>query len=129
MLRVYSVTFLYNTWNLVITRTAMKITLLYQVSHYIRVKKQRNVKTWDQQNYLVIRGFCYISNLFITRFHCNHNVEAFSNDDSLKSQCIILVHTACPLQYYLRSGAYDLTRLLTNRLLLSFTRWPNNFHR
>ena len=38
----------------------MKITLLYQVSHYIRVKKQRNIKRWDQQNYLVIRGFCYI---------------------------------------------------------------------
>ena len=31
----------------------MKITLLYQVSHYIRVKKQRNIKSWDQQNYLV----------------------------------------------------------------------------
>ena len=38
----------------------MKITLLYQVSHYIRLKKQRNIKSWDQQNYLVIRGFCYI---------------------------------------------------------------------
>ena len=38
----------------------MKITVLYQVSHYIRVKKQRNIKSWDQQNYLVIRGFCYI---------------------------------------------------------------------
>ena len=38
----------------------MKITLLYQVSHYIRVKEQRNIKSWDQQNYLVIRGFCYI---------------------------------------------------------------------
>ena len=38
----------------------MKITLLYQASHYIRVKKQRNIKSWDQQNYLVIRGFCYI---------------------------------------------------------------------
>ena len=38
----------------------MKITLLYQVSHYIRVKKERNIKSWDQQNYLVIRGFCYI---------------------------------------------------------------------
>ena len=42
----------------------MKITLLYQVSHYIRVKKQRNIKTWDQQNYLVIRGFCYIRPLY-----------------------------------------------------------------
>ena len=38
----------------------MKITLLYQVSHYIRVKKLRNIKSWDQQNYLVTRGFCYI---------------------------------------------------------------------
>ena len=32
----------------------MKITLLYQVSHYIRVKKLRNIKSWDQQSYLVI---------------------------------------------------------------------------
>ena len=38
----------------------MKFTLLYQVFHYVRVKKQRNIKIWDQQNYLVIRGFCYI---------------------------------------------------------------------
>ena len=30
----------------------MKITLLYQVSHYIRVKEQRNIKSWDKQNYL-----------------------------------------------------------------------------
>ena len=42
----------------------MEITLLYQVSHYIRVKKQRNIKSWDQQNYLVIRGFCYIRPLY-----------------------------------------------------------------
>ena len=42
----------------------MKITLLYQVSHYIRVKKQRNIKSWDQQDYLVIRGFCYIRPLY-----------------------------------------------------------------
>ena len=42
----------------------MKITLLYQVSHYIRVQKQRNIKSWDQQNYLVIRGFCYIRPLY-----------------------------------------------------------------
>ena len=50
-------------WNLVILGT-MKITLLYQVSHYIRVKKQRNIKSWDQQNYLVIRGCCYIRPLY-----------------------------------------------------------------
>ena len=42
----------------------MKITLLYQVSHYITVKKQRNIKSWDQQNYLVITGFCYIRPLY-----------------------------------------------------------------
>ena len=41
----------------------MKITLLYQVSH-IRVKKQRNIKSWDQQNYLVMRGFRYIRPLY-----------------------------------------------------------------
>ena len=42
----------------------MKITLLYRVSHYIRVKKQRNIKSWDQENYLVLRGFCYIRPLY-----------------------------------------------------------------
>ena len=42
----------------------MKITLLYQVSCYIRVKKQRNIKSWDQQIDLVIRGFCYIRPLY-----------------------------------------------------------------
>ena len=42
----------------------MEITLLYQVSYYIRVQKQRNIKSWDQQNYLVIRGFCYIRPLY-----------------------------------------------------------------
>ena len=45
-------------------RGTMKITLSYQVSHYIRVQKQRNIKSWDQQNYLVIRGFCYIRSLY-----------------------------------------------------------------
>ena len=42
----------------------MKMTLLYQVSHYIRVQNQRNIKSWDQQIYLVIRGFCYIRPLY-----------------------------------------------------------------
>ena len=42
----------------------MKTTLLYQVSHYIRVIKQRYIKGWDQQNYLVITGFCYIRPLY-----------------------------------------------------------------
>ena len=46
----------------------MKITLLhvYQVSLYIRVKKQRNIKSLHQQNYLVkySRRFCYIRPLY-----------------------------------------------------------------
>ena len=54
----------------------MKITLLYQVSHYIRVKKQRNIKSWDQQNHLVITGFCYIRPLY--------------NEVPLYSKCILL---------------------------------------
>ena len=33
---------------------SMKITLLFKVSRYIRVKKQRNIKSWDQLNHLVI---------------------------------------------------------------------------
>ena len=53
-------------WNLVNNEVlgTMKFTLLHQVSHYIRVQKQRNIKIWDQQNYLVIRGFCYIRPLY-----------------------------------------------------------------
>ena len=51
-------------WNLVITcynevLGTMKMTLVYQVSHYIRVKKQNKyLKTWDQQE------FCYIRPLY-----------------------------------------------------------------
>ena len=37
----------------------MKITLLYQVSHYINIKSTKN--------YLGIRGFCYIRPRY---FHC-----------------------------------------------------------
>ena len=51
----------------------IKISLLYQGSHCIRVKKQRNIKSWDQQNYLVIRGFCYIRPLYneVPLVHCS----------------------------------------------------------
>ena len=44
----------------------MEIALLhvYPVSPYIRVKKQQNTKSWDQQNYLVITVFCYIQTLY-----------------------------------------------------------------
>ena len=59
----------------------MKITLLYQVSNYIRVKKQRTIKSWDQQNDLVIRGFCYIRPLYNNvplYFHKIVNKQAFN---------------------------------------------------
>ena len=52
-------------WNLFITRSLGPWKLpSYQVSRYIRVKKLRNIKSWDQQNDLVIRGFCYIRPLY-----------------------------------------------------------------
>ena len=38
----------------------MKITLLYQG----KKKNQRNIKSWDQQNDLILRGFCYIRPLY-----------------------------------------------------------------
>ena len=41
----------------------MKITLLYQS------EKNRNIKSWDQKDYFVVRGFCNIRPL-LTRFHC-----------------------------------------------------------
>ena len=55
----YSGTSLYNE-----VLGTMKITLLYQVSHYIRVKNKEIIKSWDQQIHLVIRGFCYIRPLY-----------------------------------------------------------------
>ena len=57
----------------------MQITLLYQVSHYIRVKKQRNIKSWDQQNYLVTRGFCYIRPLYINEVPLYYVTTCHSN--------------------------------------------------
>ena len=68
----------------------MKITLLYQVSHYIRVKKQRNIKSWDQSNYLVIRGFCYIRPLY-------NEVPLYYQSDA--SYCTRRVH-ACNLSLF-----------------------------
>ena len=53
------------------TMKFMNITLIYPVFH-IRVKKQRNIKSWEQQNYLVIRGFCYTQPL-------NNEVSLYKN--------------------------------------------------
>ena len=36
----------------------MEITLLYQGNK--EAKQQKNTKSWDQQNYLVVKGFRYI---------------------------------------------------------------------
>ena len=48
----------------------MKITLTYTGFSLYQGKKTKKYKELGQQNYLVIRGFCYIFDLFITRFHC-----------------------------------------------------------
>ena len=77
----------------------MKITLLYQVSHYSRVKKQRNIKSWDQQNYLVIRGFCYIRpryNEVPLYIYIHVHVPELDIDFKLKRRCVrIHVHEVC----------------------------------
>ena len=52
-------------WNLVITRSLGPWKLPCYIRFLIiRVKNIRNIKSWDQQNYLVIRGFCYIRPLY-----------------------------------------------------------------
>ena len=49
----------------------MKITLLYQVSHYIRVKNTNKYKELGPAKLPCYkRSLLYISDLFITRFHC-----------------------------------------------------------
>ena len=60
-------------WNLVITRSLgpWKLPCYISFSLY-QGKKTKKYK--DQQNYLVIRGFCYTFNLFITRFHCMYSI-------------------------------------------------------
>ena len=65
---------------------AMEITLLYQVSPYIRVKKQGNTKSWDQQNYLVITGFCYIRPLYNEVPLYNTKVQPVESDNTPQSK-------------------------------------------
>ena len=73
----------------------MKITLLYQVSHYIRVNKQRNIKSLDQQNYLVIRGFCYIRPLYNEVPLYIQNVTSMRGKVALIINMSITVRTIC----------------------------------
>ena len=80
----------------------MNITLLYQVSHYIWVKKQRNIKSWDQQNYLVIRGFCYIRPLY-------NEIPLYSIADmtsSLVRYCLLFFHVGEQKINGAKSGEY-----------------------
>ena len=53
-------------WNLVITRSLgpWKLPCCIKFLIISGLKKQRNIKRWDQQKYLVIRGFCYIWPLY-----------------------------------------------------------------
>ena len=49
----------------------MKITLLYQVSHYIRVKKLKYKELGPAKSPCYKRVLLYPTS-FITRFHCTH---------------------------------------------------------
>ena len=53
-------------WNLIITEVlgTMKNYLVISGFSLYQVKKTKKYKEWDQQNYLVIRGFCYIRPLY-----------------------------------------------------------------
>ena len=85
------------------------------------VKKQRNVKSCDPQNYLVIIGFCYIRPLYnkvplyqgnfhglkvlhITRFHCIKIMKVLK----------VIVCNGRRVSEYLREG--DETIIIPNRL-------------
>ena len=72
----------------------MKITLLYQVSRYIRVKNKEIYKSWDQQNDLVIRGFCYIRPLY---------------NEVGKEHCILQIHKKIyrAVKAHIYSGSYN----------------------
>ena len=53
----------------------MKITMLYQVSHYIRVKKLKKYKELGPAKLPCYKQGFVISDLFITRFHCTHTLS------------------------------------------------------
>ena len=97
----------------------MKITLLYQVSHYIRVKTQRNIKSWDQQNDLVIRGFCYIRPLYnevplylhilLIKIKTQYNVECDQLKENLACNCLSVT---------LKKRSYDRISTTMNTIII-----------
>ena len=98
-------------WNLIITRTLgpwRLPTLLYQVSHYIRVKRQRNIKYLDQQNYLVIRGFCYIRPLYNEVPLYIKMTKFCSTESPISSLCALD-------SFIMSSKLYDFTFCTSNR--------------
>ena len=90
----------------------MKITLLYQVSCYIRVKKQRNIKSWDQQIDLVIRGFCYIRPLY-------NEVPLYHQYLSLEGLCVPVTRKQTGSHSFPFCSAFILYAYL-----MPFTVWP-----
>ena len=76
---IYTVEPLYNE-----VLGTMKITLLYQVSHYIRVKKTKKYKELGPAK---LPRYNVISDLVIMRFHCTNtytNISAYC----IQSGCI-----------------------------------------
>ena len=63
-------------WTIIITNSLGPVKLLCYIEIVLYLvcknnKIQRNFELWDQENYFVISGFCYISVFFITKVHCN----------------------------------------------------------
>ena len=102
----------------------IKITLLYQVSHYIRVRKTKKYKDLGPANYLVYNRV--LSDLFITRFHCNNNTKvnlcstitmqiystALLEKGSMLGQCQIILDQ---FMYYDIIDTYVWGKACTNR--------------
>ena len=87
-------------WNLVITMSLgpWKLSLLYSGFSY--QGKKKNIKRWDQQNYFVIRGFCYIRPLYnevplyIQWFMlCKSEAKVYILLAILKQQYFTVLHT------------------------------------
>ena len=79
----------------------IKLTVLYQVSD-IRGENTRNVKSWDQQNYLVIRGFCYIRPLYnkVPLYSIGHTPISHT---PLHYPCISLRHQETYHEHFMNS--------------------------
>ena len=89
-------------WNLVITRTLgpWKLPCYNRFLIISWQKNQRNIKSWDQQNYVVIRGFCYIRPLYnevpLYLVKLGQTLVGFELNWSIESLAHIILHDQSP---------------------------------